>query len=103
MPCVFCRIIAREVPAKIFYETDEAIVIHDHRPKDRVHLLVFPKAHYETFYQTPPEVLAMLSQTAKTVAEKLGVTDHFRILVNNGYGQEVGHIHFHFMSNRGVA
>ena len=102
MPCVFCRIINREIPAKVFYETDEVIVIADHRPKDAVHLLIFPKQEYLNFQTTPPEVLATLSQTAKLVAEKLGLTDHYRIQVNNGYGQEVDHIHFHFMSNRGA-
>jgi len=101
MSCVFCRIIKREIPAKVFYETDEVIVIADHRPKDVVHLLIFPKQEYRNFQNTPSEVLVMLGETAKSVAEKLGLTDHYRILVNNGYGQEVDHIHFHFMSNRG--
>ena len=101
MSCVFCRIINREIPAKVFYETDEVIVIADHRPKDAVHLLIFPKQEYRDFQNTPPEVLVMLSETAKLVATKLGLTEHYRILVNNGYGQEVDHIHFHFMSNWG--
>lgn len=100
MSCVFCRIINRELPAKVFYETDEVIVIADHRPKDAVHLLIFPKKEYRNFQNTPPEVLVMLSETAKMVAEQLGLADHYRIQINNGYGQEVDHIHFHFMSNR---
>lgn len=101
MSCVFCRIINREISAKIFYETDTVIVIADHRPKDRVHLLVFPKIDHQNFYTTPPEILAMLNQTVKTVVEKLGIADHFRLVINNGYGQEVDHIHFHILSNRG--
>lgn len=101
MPCVFCRIINREIPAKIFYETDEVIVIADHRPKDKVHLLIFPKVEHQNFYKTPPDVLAMMNQTVKTVVEKLGIKDHFRLVINNGYGQEVDHIHFHILSNRG--
>jgi histidine triad (HIT) family protein len=102
MPCVFCRIINREIPARVFYVTDEVIVIADHRPKDLVHLLIFPKAEYRNFQHTPPEVLAMLGQTAKLVAEKLNLTDHYRLVINNGYGQEVDHIHFHFLSNQGA-
>jgi histidine triad (HIT) family protein len=100
MSCVFCRIINRELPAMVFYETDDVMVIADHRPKDAVHLLIFPKQEYRNFQNTPSEVLVMLSQTAKLVAEKLGLVDHYRIQINNGYGQEVDHIHFHFMSNR---
>jgi len=101
MSCVFCRIIQREIPAQVFYETEDVIVIADHRPKDAVHLLIFPKQEYRNFQDTPPEVLTLLSQTAKLVAERLGLADHYRIQVNNGYGQEVEHIHYHFMSNRG--
>ena len=61
-----------------------------------------PSRSTETSTSTPPEVLTLLSQTAKLVAEKLGLTDHYRIQINNGYGQEVAHIHFHFMSDRGA-
>jgi len=100
MSSVFTRVIERKAPAKIFYETDEVIVIADRYPKDSVHLLIIPKQEYPTFYETPPEVLAMLDRTAKIVAEKLGLEDHFRVVINNGYGQEIFHIHYHFLSNR---
>ncbi|MEW6049487.1 MAG: HIT family protein [Candidatus Zixiibacteriota bacterium] len=102
MTSIFTRIINRELPAKIFHETDQVIVIADHRPKDRVHLLIIPKAEFSDFQSTPPEVLSMMSETAKLIARKLGVEDHYRILINNGYGQEVPHVHFHFLSNEGV-
>ena len=101
MPSIFTRIIKREVPSRIFHETDSIIVIADHRPKDVVHLLIIPKTGYPNFQSTPPEVLAEMNSSVKLVAEKLGLTDHYRILVNNGYGQEVDHVHFHFLSNRG--
>ncbi|MCH7545145.1 MAG: HIT domain-containing protein [Planctomycetes bacterium] len=90
------------MPASIFFETDEVIVIADIHPKAPVHLLIIPKAFYPDFYSAPPEILALLDQTAKQVAEKLGVTNHFRIIVNNGFGQEVDHIHYHFLSDRGI-
>lgn len=102
MASVFTRIINRELPAKVFHETDEVIVIADHRPKDRVHLLIIPKTECRNFYETPPAVLTMLDETVKVVADKLGIHNHFRIVVNNGYGQEVDHIHYHFLSNRGA-
>lgn len=102
MPSIFTRIIKREIPATIVHETESVIVIKDIHPKDAVHLLIIPKTEYKNFYETPPDVLAALCATAKVVAEKLGIPDHFRLTVNNGYGQEVDHVHFHFLSNRGV-
>jgi histidine triad (HIT) family protein len=101
MPSVFTRIIDRQAPAKIFYETEEVIVIEDRHPRDAVHLLIIPKREYPTFYDTPPEVIQLLADTARIVADKLGISDHFRLEINNGYCQEIYHIHFHFKSNRG--
>ena len=101
MATVFEKIINRDIPAKIFHEDDDCIVIADHHPKDAVHLLIIPKKVTDTFYNTPPELLDMLNRKAKMVAEKLGLEDHFRIIVNNGYGQEIFHLHYHFLSNRG--
>ncbi len=98
MPSLFTRIINRELPAKIFYETDDVIVIADINPKEKIHLLLIPKKESTNFYQTDSETLIMLNKTVKTVAEKLGVEDSFRIVINNGFGQEVDHLHYHFLS-----
>jgi len=87
--------------AKIYYETDEVIVIADHRPQAMVHLLIISKEEYRNFYEAPPEVLAMMNRTAKLIAEKLGITDHFRLIINNGFCQEIDHLHYHFLSNEG--
>ena len=102
MPSIFTKIINRELPAKIFYETGDVIVIQDIRPKAPVHLLIIPKAETKNFYEAPSETLALLDETAKEVARRLGITDHFRIQVNNGFGQEVDHVHYHFLSDRGA-
>ena len=99
MPSVFTKIINRQLKSKIFYETDEVIVIADHRPQAEIHLLIIPKAEYKNFYETPIEVLQMMSTTAKLIAEKLGIVDHFRVIINNGWCQEVDHVHYHFISN----
>ena len=101
MPSVFTRIISRELPAKIFYETDRVIVIADHRPIDAVHLLIIPKEEHLDFFQTPSEILKLLNDTVRIVAKKLGIENHFRLIINNGYGQEIDHVHYHFISNRG--
>ncbi len=102
MPSVFTRIIKREIPAKIFHETKDVIVIADHRPRKPVHLLIIHKEEYQNFQETPPEIMSVLCETAKEVANKLGIPDHYQIAINNGYGQEIDHIHLHFLSNRGI-
>jgi len=102
MPSVFTRIILRQLPAKIFYETDQVIVIADHRPKAPVHLLIITKEEYPDFQHTPSEALQLCLDTAKLVAEKLGISDHYQLAINNGLGQEVPHFHIHFLSNRGM-
>lgn len=99
---IFEKIIRREIPSKIFYEDDDVIVIQDIRPKAAVHLLLIPKKKTKNFYQTPPDTLAMLDDTVKKVADLLGIQDHFQIQINNGLGQEIDHVHYHFMSDRGA-
>ena len=102
MDSIFIRIINRELPAKIFHEDSEVIIIADHHPRTPVHLLIIPKVVTKNFYESPPELLTMLNKKAKMVAEKLGISNHFRIIINNGYCQEIDHLHYHFMSNRGA-
>lgn len=102
MASVFTQIMNRELPAKIFHEDDEVIVIADHRPRAPVHLLIIPKHETKNFYETPPEILNMLNQKVKLIAEKLEITNHFRIIINNGYCQEIDHLHYHFLSDRGA-
>jgi histidine triad (HIT) family protein len=102
MATVFERIRKRELPARIFFEDDKVMVIADHSPKDPVHLLIIPHEVYPDFYRTPPEVMSMLMDTARMVADRLGIAGHFRLVINNGYRQEIDHIHVHFLSNRGA-
>ncbi len=101
MASLFTKIIKREIPAKIFHETDDVIVIADINPKAPVHLLVIPKTETKNFYLTPPDTLSMLNKTVLTVAEKLGLEDHFKVWIHNGFGQEIDHLHYHFHSDRG--
>lgn len=102
MDNTFEKIISREFPAKIFYEDDDVIVIQDLYPKAPVHLLLIPKEKSKNFYEASLETLAILGRTVKKVAELLKIEDHFQIQVNNGYGQEIEHLHYHFMSDRGA-
>ncbi|RKX17650.1 MAG: histidine triad nucleotide-binding protein [Candidatus Zixiibacteriota bacterium] len=99
---IFTKIVNRELPAKIFYETDDVIVIADHHSKALVHLLIIPKVETKNFYQADKDILTLLDQTVKIVAEKLKIEDYFRIQINNGFGQEINHLHYHFLSTKGA-
>jgi histidine triad (HIT) family protein len=101
--CIFCRILAREAPATFRYETDEVFAFDDHHPHAPTHVLLCPKAHYPTFMETPPEVLAILGAEIQKLAKHLGCDQNgFRLMVNNGResGQIVFHLHYHLLSGR---
>ena len=101
--CIFCRIVAHQVPANIRYESDKVIGFDDVHPKTPTHVLICPKGHYPTLLETPDEILAGLTAEVKAVAVHLGFTERgFRLLVNNGResGQIIYHLHFHFLAGR---
>jgi len=98
--CIFCKIVAREIPSTIIYEDDHVLVFMDIGPIIKGHALVVSKKHYDPVTETPDDVLAKLHQVAKRIARAqvngLGA-DGFNIMQNNGKaaGQEVPHIHVH--------
>ncbi|MDH3460842.1 MAG: histidine triad nucleotide-binding protein [Burkholderiaceae bacterium] len=98
--CIFCKIVAGKVPSRKVYEDDEVLVFHDVAPWAPVHLLVVPKAHIATMYDTDEAHTAMLGRMmalAPRLAREQGVVNGFRIIVNTGPdgGQEVQHVHMH--------
>jgi histidine triad (HIT) family protein len=101
MPCVFCQIVERKKPAKIFSEDEDIIVFADILPRANIHLLVCPKRHFESLLELPNELLIKSMETAKDIARRLSIEDNFRIVLNNGAkaGQIIEHLHFHFISN----
>lgn len=104
--CLFCKIAAKQIPAKLVAETDDALAFHDIAPKAPVHVLVIPKKHVPTLNHLAPEdgaLVGKLHLLAKEVAEKLGVaTSGWRAVMNtNGdAGQTVFHIHLHVLGGR---
>jgi histidine triad (HIT) family protein len=98
--CIFCRIVAKEIPATIIHEDDDVLVFMDIGPIIKGHALVISKQHYDPVTETPDAVLAKLHIMAKRVAAAqmngLGA-DGVNIMQNNGAaaGQEVPHIHLH--------
>lgn len=100
--CIFCKIIAREIPTDLVYQDEQIVVFKDIHPKARVHLLVVTKEHIkslaEVSKQQAPLVSHMLS-LLPTLAKEQGLSDGFRTIINTGVGggQEIEHIHFHLL------
>jgi histidine triad (HIT) family protein len=101
--CLFCRIIAGEIPATIVRETRHTLAFRDLGPKAPVHVLVVTKEHYAdvaSLAQDNPELAGDLLATAADVAEAEGLLgDGFRLIFNTGEyaGQEVSHVHAHVL------
>jgi histidine triad (HIT) family protein len=100
--CVFCRIVAGEIPSKKAYEDNEILVFHDIAPWAPVHVLVIPKQHITSFYDVGEADMPLLGRMfalAPRLMRELGVTNGFRTLVNTGVDglQEVQHLHVHVM------
>nr|MDT0662393.1 histidine triad nucleotide-binding protein [Micromonospora sp. DSM 115978] len=101
--CLFCRIVAGEIPATVVRETDTTLAFRDIGPKAPVHILVIPKAHYAdvaTLAQDDPGLAGAVLATASVVAETEGLlVDGFRLIFNTGEygGQEVFHAHAHLL------
>jgi histidine triad (HIT) family protein len=98
--CIFCKIVAGEIPAKKAHEDGEVLAFHDIRPLAPVHVLIVPKKHIATLYDAAPadeQVLGRMLALAPTIAKAQGASDGFRTIVNTGRvgRQEVQHIHIH--------
>ena len=100
--CIFCKIVAGQIPCRKAYEDDEVLVFHDIAPWAPVHVLVIPKRHIASLADVGPEHDALLGRMlglAPRLMRELGVHDGFRTLVNTGRDgmQEVPHLHMHVM------
>ena len=104
--CLFCRIVAGEIPADVVHETDNTLAFRDIDPKAPVHVLVIPKDHHRdvvALAQADPKLAADVLAAAAAVAEAEGLLgDGFRLLFNNGgyAGQEVFHVHAHVLGGK---
>ncbi|KAF9548886.1 Adenosine 5'-monophosphoramidase [Mortierella hygrophila] len=94
--CLFCRIIKREIPSKVLFETEHSLAFLDIGPLSEGHTVVIPKHHAQFLHELPDAEMADLLPTAKKVAVALGCKD-YNVLQNNGRiaHQAVDHVHFH--------
>ena len=102
--CIFCKIVAGQIPSRRVYEDDELLAFHDIHPWAPVHFLIVPKTHIESMAQVGPEhqgVLGRLLTLAPRLALEQGCNPYpeggFRVVINTGAegGQEVPHLHVH--------
>lgn len=104
--CLFCRIAAGGIPARMVHEDDVVLAFHDLHPAAPVHVLLIPRRHIDSAAQLTEEdgpVLGRLFGVAAGVARELGVAKTgYRLVANVGddAGQSVGHLHVHLLGGR---
>ncbi len=102
---IFSKIINKQIPADIVHEDDLSLAFRDINPQAPVHILIIPKKPISKLNDaevSDQELLGHLVLVANKIAEKEGVADAFRLVLNNGggAGQEVFHMHFHLLAGR---
>ncbi len=108
MSCLFCKIISKEIPAKIVYEDEHALAFEDINPQAPVHILVIPKKHISTSLDIAPEdyeLIGKLIEIANKLARENSVAEKgFRVVLNcnREAGQTVFHIHLHLLGGRAM-
>ena len=106
MSCLFCRIIAGELPARKIYEDDTLVAFHDINPQAPVHVLVVPRRHIPTLNDLAPDddaLLGAMVRRAAVLAHELGIAARgYRTVFNcnREAGQTVYHIHLHVLGGR---
>ena len=100
MDCIFCKIVKREIPAKIIAETEKSLAFIDAFPLTKGHSLVIPKNHYQKVQDITAEENADLFETVRKVISKVDKISNATLLaVHNGKnsGQEIPHVHVHLI------
>jgi len=106
--CIFCRIAAGEIPARIAHEDDVVIGFHDVDPRAPVHVLLIPRKHIASVNELTADdadAVGRLFMAARQLAQQLGVeTSGYRLVMNCGpdAGQSVDHVHLHLLGGRSL-
>ncbi len=106
MDCLFCRIVAGEIPADVVHQDERAIAFRDINPQAPVHLLVIPRDHLESLDEaarSDEALLGHLLRVAARVANELDLSEGgYRTVINTGAGagQSVFHLHLHVIGGR---
>ena len=106
MDCLFCKIIAGEIPSSKVYEDEKVLAFKDINPLAPIHILVIPKIHIESAAAVTAENSAVISHIFEVIAQivkEQGIDeDGFRVVTNCGENgcQSVKHLHFHILGGR---
>ena len=106
MSCLFCRIIAGDIPSKIAYQDDAMVAFHDVNPQAPVHVLIVPRRHIATLNDLGPDdelLIGMMHRRAAALAGELGIAERgYRTVFNcnSEAGQTVFHLHLHLLGGR---
>jgi len=104
--CLFCKIVSRDIPAKILYEDERLLAFEDINPQAPLHALLIPKTHIATLNDLSPEhdaIVGEMIRRAAALAKERGYTERgFRTVINTNRdaGQTVFHIHLHLLGGR---
>ena len=104
--CLFCKIIAGEIPSDKVYEDDAVFAFRDINPQAPVHVLIVPKKHMQNILECDDATAAALTNAIRMIAKQEGVAESgFRVLSNCGKNgcQSVGHLHVHLMGGKQLA
>ena len=102
MDCVFCKIIAGEIPSPRLFEDDDFIIIRDIAPQAKLHYLALPKKHFADVTEMTAEDAALVGRMLQKIGElapSLGLSGGFRLVSNKGADamQSVPHLHIHIL------
>ncbi|MCP3982547.1 MAG: histidine triad nucleotide-binding protein [bacterium] len=105
--CLFCKIVAGEIPSDRVWEDDDVVAFRDISPQAPVHVLVIPKRHLASLDETAEgdaQLLGRLLGSCRSIAEQEGIAGAYRVVNNCGAaaGQSVFHIHLHVLGGRSL-
>lgn len=100
--CIFCKIIAGEIPSAKVYEDDKMLVFKDIQPIAKVHLLCIAKEHFaylSDLNESRAQLVGYMLQTVGAKKDEWGLSDGYRVVINQGEnaGQTVHHLHMHLL------
>ena len=106
MDCLFCKIVAGEIPGRIVYQDDKLVAFEDVDPKAPLHVLIVPREHIASLIDITPEhdaLLGYMLRRAAGIAKERGYVERgFRTVINTNReaGQSVFHLHVHLLAGR---